>query len=475
MTSTTPTTTLIHAAAGNLRPAVSALSRVVSSKSTVAELKQILVEPVNRTTLRLSGTDLETFLSVEVLAEVPRQSEAFLVPLAQLQVRLKEARPADRVNLVPGPLPMEGFPPVPRFRAAPITLEPRIGQAILRAFACASTDESRMVIMSAFLDASGGEVHAIVGTDGKHLFGSNSFRLPELKESIILPAHKLWKSPLLRAEAPWTLRVAGESSSQVRCFRIEADGWSVTGKLIEGNYPCYRQVIPEATSFRAGVVIPERKLPELIKLLANLPGDTLPNRTVGLRVEDYGLSVLACASDTESFQEHPVPDVEVHGEPVTVFLNRDYLSQALSFGLNRVEIIDEISPVKLHRDGQLMIVMPVRCQGGEVSRKRPEAPVRESSPLPEKAPEPIVRPVVRRPKELPNEIQPRRIPREAPADPIEAAARQLMQVREALKVADSRLTDLVGTLRVVSRNRRQTEREMRAVRGTLRHLRKIEL
>jgi hypothetical protein len=50
-----------------------------------------------------------------------------------------------------------------------------------------------------------------------------------------------------------------------------------------------------------------------------------------------------------------------------------------------------------------------------------------------------------------------------------------MHVREALKVADARLTVLVGTLRVVGRNQRQTEREMRAVRGTLLHLRKIEL
>lgn len=475
MTSTTTITSpsLIHAAAGNLRPVVAALARVIPSKPASAELGQVLVEPVDHTTLRLSGTDGTTFLAVDILGTVDRQAEPFLAPLAQLQAHLRETRPADRVDLVPGKIPVERFPNVPRLRGTPVSLEPKVGQAILRAFACSSADETRQVLRGAFVDASGGAAHGIVGTDGKHLYASNSFRLPELKESVILPAHKVWKSPLLRAAVPWTLRVGADSASNNRWYRIDTAVWSLTGKLIEGTFPAYHQVIPEPSSFGAGLVFPERSLPELIKLIGTLPGNRPPFQTVGLRLKEGRACFLGRESDTDSFQEHPVPAAEVRGEAATVFFNREYLSKALTFGLNRLEIIDAVSPVKLHRADELMIVMPVRCVTGQEPRKRPGKAVGEGLRKPEKTPEPVVRSENGSPKR--GGEKPREPEGEALADPIEVASRQLVQVREALKVADARLTDLVGTLRGIGRNQRQTEREIRAVRGTLRHLRRIEL
>jgi len=469
-------TTEIQAAAGSLRQAVAALSKVIPRKPAPDGLNHVLVEPLHRNTIRITGVGPDTFLSVDVPAEIPTAFEPFLISFPGLQTRVKGTRTYEEIELHPGSIPVARFPEIPKFRAAPVTLEPKVTGAILRAFACVSTDQTRMVINGALIDAAGGEGHHVVGTDGKHLFGSNSFSIPGMKGPVILPAHPVWKSPILRNEAVWTLRVGGDSlSPDARWYRIDAPGWSLTGRLIEGNFPNYHQVIPGASSFKARVVLSERTLPEIEKLLGTLPGAKLPHRPVGLRLEKRGLSLLARESEEDFFDDHPIPFVEIHGDPVTVLVDRDYLAKAFRFGLNRIEFIDAVSPVKISRDGDLMIVMPVRCQG-EVLVKAPEAslrePVREALSRPEEPKVPTVRSDEGKPKNRSEETQ--RMTGDNPVDPVETAALQLVQAREALRLADSRLGEMMATLRAASRQRRRTEKEMQVVRGTLRGLRKIE-
>jgi hypothetical protein len=93
--------------------------------------------------------------------------------------------------------------------------------SLLRAFACASQDPTRAVLRSACLDTSGtGEkAHRIVGTNGRHLFSSNSMHLP-LKQSVILPDHPLWKWKPLAESRPWTLRL-GKDTHRNEVFRME--------------------------------------------------------------------------------------------------------------------------------------------------------------------------------------------------------------------------------------------------------------
>ena len=59
---------------------------------------------------------------------------------------------------------------------------------------CASTDETRVILNGAYLDVSQPAGHYVVATDGRHLFSSNSFKLP-LKDSVFIPDHKFlgWK------------------------------------------------------------------------------------------------------------------------------------------------------------------------------------------------------------------------------------------------------------------------------------------
>ena len=61
------------------------------------------------------------------------------------------------------------------------------------------------------------------------------------------------------------------------------------------------------------------------------------------------------------------------------------------------------------------------------------------------------------------------------SDPMDAAAQQLAQVRETLKGALTTLGELAGTLKAVRQQQRDTEREIRTVRSTIRSLKEIRL
>ena len=61
------------------------------------------------------------------------------------------------------------------------------------------------------------------------------------------------------------------------------------------------------------------------------------------------------------------------------------------------------------------------------------------------------------------------------SDSMDAAVQQLAQLRETLKGALNGMVELSATLKVVRQQQRDTEREIRTVRSTIRSLREIRL
>ena len=66
-------------------------------------------------------------------------------------------------------------------------------------------------------------------------------------------------------------------------------------------------------------------------------------------------------------------EVAVTGKPTTIGLNWQYLLQALRFGLNKLEIEDDLSPVVLadSSGAKTKIIMPVNLDDGTVTGQVP--------------------------------------------------------------------------------------------------------
>ncbi len=364
--------------------------------------------------------------------------------------------------------PVDEFPEIPQVRTPGLTLPEPVVTSLLRAFACASQDSTRAVLRSACLDTSGtgDKAHRIVGTNGRALFSSNSMHLP-LKQSVIIPDHPLWKWKPLADSRPWTLRL-GKDKQRAEVFRMEGLAWSVTGRLLDGPYPNYRQVIPGPAVHDNGD--PERCRPR--------GGDTTaaPSPRQTARQSSHGSALrkgpLRSARSCRKRRTLDPPSrgpLRDEGADVTVYLDRDYLAKAAAFGLSQVSLIDGMSPVQFSRGGDLMIVMPVRAIAPDrIERPRLVPAVEQFASPPVPVPKPVA-PTV--PTPLPPKPtgpdKPAKPPK--PADPLVEARQQVAEADEALLTA-RRTPQGRSLTHARPEQRSETKRELGGFRGLLRKL-----
>ncbi|MCB1066103.1 MAG: hypothetical protein KDN20_24690, partial [Verrucomicrobiae bacterium] len=441
----------IQIRAGDLKPAVAGLGKLIPRKAALPALQCVKVEALRRDTLRLTASDLSITLALELPATLEKKVEPFLIPLERLREMTRQTRADESLTIGPtvkAP-PVGEFPEAATFRASPIELPESASNGLLRAFACASHDATRYVLQGAFLDTSGKgpKAHRIVGTDGRHLFSSNSLHLPQVKSPVILPDHKLWQWKPLAESRPWTLRIGQEKSGAVP-FRIEGPTWSVTGNTIDGNYPNYRQVVPRSEEFKTRATVSDAALEAMARLIPRLPGRKLANSPVGIHLEKGHLGLLAREANDEPWVLHPVDSVQCHGPDLCTFVNRDYLQKAAEFGLGEIALIDALSPVQLSRQGDLMIVMPIRATDPErierpksesavkllpKTRKSPAATRSKATAAPQKKSQPTSRP---KPQPAPKQ-----------SDPIDEVESRIAEASEALSSASKQLASATGSLK----------------------------
>lgn len=547
--------------AAELKSALAALSRVIRGRVTLPILGLVKVTTCPaKQAVQLTATDLELSVSVEVpcLFEIEEQAEdeAFLVPLEDLQRVVKTAshsRQGIDLRSLRSAEEVQDFPGEPKLVEVTTTaLGATELERLLQAFACASEDQTRYVLCGVHLDpAEGGR---LIATDGRHLALFQAPGVSVFDRPFILPDHRFWGWRGIQEGGGCTLHLgtfaqAGEGSPG---FRLEGEGWRVTGKGVEGNYPNYRQVLPSASQFVTRVELEPDGAEALAHKLEQLAKWKGTPAAVGLRVENQELHLLHREKADQDYAATHLPTSRITGAEMTVMLNRDYLIKAPRFGFRRLELIDPCSPVQFTGDNGLLIVMPLRLEGslsvrpaagatGQGSAPTAPAPVPEPEPLAahsqageqqqeqQRQPEPKqqqqqptsdnmkptngTRPVSsshssngngngghshsgngHRPgarlagdreeealSSSANGSSPSRssssdsTPGAAAADPMDAAVQQLALVRDTLRSALAGLGELLTTLKSVRQQQRDTEREIRTVRSTIRSLREINL
>jgi DNA polymerase III sliding clamp (beta) subunit (PCNA family) len=460
--------------AADLKSALSGLGKLIPRTPSLAVLGCVKVEVAGPQSVRLTATDLDLTLSIVLSGTAEKGITPFLLPLPRLRELTTGLRSDEVVPLGPSikAPPAAEFPEISQVRSPGLTLPEQVVTSLQRAFACASQDPTRAVLRSACLDTSGAgeKAHRIVGTNGRHLFSSNSLHLP-LKQSVILPDHQLWKWKPLAESRPWTLRL-GKDKHQVEVFRMEGQDqvWSVTGRLLDGPYPNYRQVIPRPEEFTTTVTLSDAALDAVTRLLPRLPGKQLANRPVGLHCEKGRFGLLARAENDEPWILHPVDRCEMNGSDVTVYLDRDYLIKAADFGLHRISMSDAMSPVQFSRGGDLMIVMPVRAIAPDrIERPRLVPAVEQFASPPVPVPKPVAPTVRTVPSPLPPKPDGPAKPAK-PADPLVQARQQVAEADEALLTARKTLKGVRRSLHAARMQRSETKRELGGFRGLLRKL-----
>ena len=365
-----------------VKTALTGLSKIISKRANLPVLQHVRVERATDAATTISATDLDVFASYRFEHGSEGKAESILVPFAPLNTIVKGCGADEMIGIEKSSrehalvryqigghaaeqrvesLPTDEWPPTPKITGKRVLLEGALRTALLEALKCISTDETRYVLRGAFIDVSDKRSHYIVGTDGRHLFASNSFNVP-IAASVIVPDHRFLTWEGFGRDGNWLLRIDPDKNGAPAYIELTSFGWTFVAKAIDGNYPNWRQVLPDPSAHKTTIKVPENALDELAEIIGKLPSDPL-NDPVGLRLERKGKLVLfSRAAGTEKLTEVSVSSVEVTGELVTVYLNRNYLLKALRFGLTEIQIQDALSAVRCaDQSGRQMVIMPMRA------------------------------------------------------------------------------------------------------------------
>ena len=409
-----------------LKPALTGLGKIIPRQTTLPVLKHVKIERTKEGWIGLTTTDLDRFITVRL--EQPAHGEpcSMLVPFEELLKCVKNASKDQSINVELADkdhvllnhgqistIPAEEFPAVPKFKEDSIQIPDAMRLSIYEAMCCASEDPQRHILQGAFIDGKN-----IISTDGKHLYKSNTWNIP-LKNPLIIPKHKFLAWSEFNKDGGWQLKYDGPF------LQINSRRWRFISKKIDGQYPNWRQVLPDQKSVQSNIVIEPGIIVKLIQTIERMPCDNPEHFTIGLEWKDQHLTLLGRPPESKEWTKVMINEVKGDGKNVTVLLNRHLLSKALDFGLNAISIIDPISPLRIHQGSREMIIMPVRPD------VNPQAP--------------------------PPRIQPRIRQRPEPSA-IDDALSQIGSVFSFIKSSLTTLRNLTGQLKDIKRNQKTKER-----------------
>jgi len=343
---------------------------VVSTRTTLPVLSNVLLRAEGGS-LSLSTTDLDTGIRTSVEAVVEKAGGATL-PARRLLSIIREL-PATEITLdidsknaasikagnsffkIMG-LPEDDFPPFPKTDGARLF---KLGQKdfreMLRKTAYAmSTDESRYVLNGALLSLKDHKL-IVVATDGRRLaLVEQEMEFPKANEiDVILPTKAV--NELLR-----TLGAEGDVEIAIAENQIAftIGNTYLISKLIEGNYPNYKQVIPSETKER--ITLERELFLTSIKRVALLSSEK--SNSVKLNFSKNGIEITANTPDVGEARESL--SVPYKGKEFSIAFNPEYLGDPLrnlDSDLVHFDFTDELSPGVIRHDKPfLYVIMPMR-------------------------------------------------------------------------------------------------------------------
>jgi len=352
---------------------VSTVSRALSSRASVLVLSGILLRATEGR-IELAATDMELSLRANLEAAVTGEGQV-VVP-GRLLLDIARSLPESEVSLeylteesvllvTSGSASYrihtyssEDFPHLPDLAA--VTPQPVAGEALLatisRVSRSASRDESRPVLTGIFVSFEG-ERLVMAATDSYRLAVKETVApgpLPDLEA--IIPARALQE--LVRIAVPGEqIDLAVQDNHVV----FGSAGVWLTSRRIDGQFPNYRQLLPE--QFEHELELPREELLDVVRRVGLLAQRNSPLR---LRFAEGELTVSARTQDVgEARESLPAP---FSAEPLEIGFNADFLRdglESIDSETVRVKLISPLRPAVLQ--GELpdytYLIMPIRLAG----------------------------------------------------------------------------------------------------------------
>ncbi len=352
---------------------LSVVSRAVSTRAATQALSGILLSS-GESGVTLCATDLEMGMKTSLAADADGDG-AVLLPgrlLAELARSLAEGsveietREAERdVEIRSGGssfhlrvLPSEDFPAFPEAEGEPLKIPAAALAATVELVArAASRDDMRPVLTGVLVSASGNEM-TMVATDSYRL----AVKRTELESAIGGELEANIPAKALR-ELGRIVAADGVDSVSVSLLRNQAVFGAgdivLNTRLIEGQFPNFRQLLPE--SYEHDVRLPRPELLEVTRRVSQLAQRNAPLR---LSFTPGELKIAASTPDVGDAEE-TIP-AAFEGEPLEIGFNPEFLREGIESVEGDEVVLRLISPLRpgllqpVDNEDFRYLVMPIR-------------------------------------------------------------------------------------------------------------------
>lgn len=372
---------------GALQTALAMMQGIVERRTTVPILGHVLLEPGSGS-LKLSATDLEVGICTEIAArtakeksitlnarklfEIVREAEGDEVKLDTLDNDWVELK-CGRAKFKMMGLDPRSFPAMPNQStaktegaAAKKALKAELGIAssvlasmIDKTVFSVSPDEARYNLSGVYLEAAGPGGVRMVATDG-HRLSMVEREAPgfSMEGGAIIPRKGLQE---LRKILDQTGDQDVKLSLNGQLAYMKRGSTEVSMRLVEGEFPDYRGVIPKES--RHGIQVDRDALFAAIKRAAIFSNE----RYHGVKFALTSGTLTVSSTSPETGEASESLDVDFRGEEFAIGFNANYLRDVLGVipSGNKVELglSDDVSPgvVRTEADTKFTyVVMPMR-------------------------------------------------------------------------------------------------------------------
>jgi DNA polymerase III subunit beta len=346
------------------------VQNVVSTRTTLPILSNVLLQ-TNGSEVRLTTTDLDVGVRGSFEAQIEKEG-ATTLPARRLFTIIRELPSSEIQFDVDGKnaasirsgqsffkilgLPEEEFPPLPKFDDSKVVTmrQKDLRDGLRKTSYAISTDETRYVLNGVLFSLKDNKL-TLVATDGRRLAMLDiDLEFPRSHEAdIIVPTKAVTELQRLLTD-DGDVRVSVGSGQ----IAFDLNNTLLVSKLIEGNYPNYRQVIPGEMKER--VTLERETFLNSLRRVSLLASDK--SNSIKLNFSKNNIDITANTPEVGEAKES-LP-VAYKGREFSIAFNPEFLMAPLR-NLSEDEIfldlIDEMSPgvIKI-QSPFLYVLMPMR-------------------------------------------------------------------------------------------------------------------
>ncbi len=346
------------------------VQNVVSTRTTLPILSNVLLQAADGE-LRLTTTDLDVGVRGGIEAQIEKPGATTLparrlftivreLPASEIQIdidskNVASIRSGASFFKILG-LPEEEFPPLPKFEnAKTFTIRQKeLRDGLKKTSYAISTDETRYVLNGILCSFKDNKL-TLVATDGRRLALLDiELEFPRSQEvDIIVPTKAVSELQRLLGDEGDVKMMVGENQ-----VAFDLNGKLLVSKLIEGNYPNYRQVIPAEAKER--VTLERETFLSTVHRVSLLSSEK--SNSVKLIFSRNNIDITANTPEVGEARES-LP-VQYKGKDFQIAFNPAFLMDPLRSLPNDevyLDLIDEMSPGVLKIQSPfLYVLMPMR-------------------------------------------------------------------------------------------------------------------